>query len=394
MEYRAFGPLGWRPSALGFGCMRFPRRTDGSGEIDAAAATEMLRYAIDQGVNYLDTAHVYPGSEQVMGEALAGGYREKVRLATKLPVWDVKTTADADRIFTEQLVRLQTGHIDFYLFHGLHEQRWARIKELGLLGWAERKVAEGLIGHIGFSFHASPRALKDIIDGYDGWTLCQVQYNYLDTTNQAGTEGLEYAHGKGLAIVIMEPLRGGLLATPPSDEIKALFEAGPVGQERTPADLALQWLWSRPEVSLVLSGMSTLEQVVENVASAERSKVGLLGPEELRLCERLAEAYRSRTAVPCTFCGYCRVCPEGLDLPRVFGIYNDACIRLPDRSRFERIAKIYPNWPAEMRVERCTECGTCEEVCSQRMPVREYVKKVAADYGVAKEESAKPSATG
>ncbi len=387
MEYRAFGRLSWRPSALGFGCMRLPRRADGGGEIDAVAATEMLRYAIDHGVNYLDTAYVYTGSEQVVGDALAGGYREKVRLATKLPVWDVKTIADADRILGEQLARLQTGHVDFYLFHALHEQRWARMKELDLVGWAERKVAEGLIGHIGFSFHASLRALKDIIDGYDGWTFCQLQYNYLDTTNQAGTEGLEYAHGKGLAVVIMEPLRGGLLATPPGDEIKALFEAGP---KRTPADLALQWLWSRPEVSLALSGMSTLEQVVENVASAERSKVGLLGPEELGFCDRLAEAYRSRMAVPCTSCGYCRVCPEGLDLPQVFHTYNEACIRLPDRSRFERIAKMHSAWPAEIRVERCTECGTCEEVCPQRLPVRAYVKKVAADYGVAKEQGANP----
>ncbi len=395
MEYRAFGRLDWRPSALGFGCMRFPRLPDGSGAIDKAAATAMLHYAIDHGVNYLDTAYLYDGSEQAVGEALsAGSYREKVRLASKLPDWLVKTLDDADRILGAQLERLQTGRIDFYLLHALHGQRWEHIKDVGLLGWAERKMAQGLIGHLGFSFHSRLSEFREIVDGYDGWTFCLVQCNYLDRANQAGTEGLEYAHARGLGVVIMEPLRGGMLAGAPCAEVEALLESAPAlarspglggggaATRRTPAEWSLQWLWSRPEVSVVLSGMNRMDQVVENVTSAERSGVGSLGAEELAFVDRLAEAFRRRIMVPCTYCGYCRACPEGLDLPQLFDIYNKVSMSLPDRTWFERVAKMYAGWEPELHAERCTECGKCEEVCSQRLPVRNWLKRMVADFGV------------
>ncbi len=383
MQYRAFGRLDWRPSALGFGCMRFPRHTTGKKAIDLREARKMLHYAIDHGVNYLDTAFVYGGSEIAMGKSLGGGYREKVRLATKMPVWDVKSFAGADKVLDIHLRRLQTDHIDFYLFHSLNEKRWEMVKKYDLIRWAEKKMAQGMVGHLGFSFHAGFDVLKEIIDYYPGWTFCQIQYNYLDTEYQSGTKGLEYAHSKGLGVVIMEPLRGGLLANPPEGEIGDLIKGAPA--KRTAADWGLQWIWNRPEVSVVLSGMSTMNQVVENVASAERSAVGSLRREELAFVDRLAKAFRSKTAIPCTYCGYCCVCPEGLNLPEVFESYNGAKLILPDRSRFDRMKERFPQWPAEYRIDRCSECGTCEDVCSQRLPIREHIKKVLADLGVEKQ---------
>lgn len=382
MHYRSFGTLDWRPSALGFGCMRFPRLPDGSGKIDETAATAMVRHAIDHGVNYLDTAYIYSGSEECLGRALAGGYRERVRLATKLPR-EFESLADADRILGEQLQRLDTDHIDFYLLHAMDEQWWAHARDLDVLAWAERKLAQGVIGHFGFSFHAGTEALKDIIDAYDGWTFCQIQYNYLDVNNQAGVEGLRYAHAKGLAVVIMEPLRGGLLATPPPGEVADLLAVGPPSSpNRSPAEWGLAWLWDQPEVSLVLSGMSSLEQVAENLASADRSGVGRLSAGELAFIDRVAAAYRDRLAVPCTYCGYCRVCPEGLDLPQVFEIYNGAMMLLPDRTRLERIRQLYPKWGPDVHVERCTQCGECEARCSQGLPIREFIDRFLADLGV------------
>jgi len=266
MQYRSFGRLDWKASALGFGCMRLPT-SDGerlSPNILEDEAIRMIRRAIDSGVNYLDTAYPYHGgqSEVVVGKALQDGYREKVRLATKLPVWMVESAADFDRLLNEQLAKLQTSYIDFYLLHALSHSRWQDIVlKHDLLTRAEAALADGRIRHLGFSFHDEYEAFEEIVNGSDLWSFCQIQYNYMDTENQAGVRGLKLAADKGLAVVVMEPLMGGRLADPPKDilEVMDRFPA-----RRTPVEWALEWLWVQPEVSVVLSGMSTMTQVEEN----------------------------------------------------------------------------------------------------------------------------------
>lgn len=274
MQYRPFGKLGYKVSALGFGCMRFPATRD--GHIDETKATEMVRYAIDCGVNYLDSGYGYHHgeSEPFLGRALQDGYRAKVRLATKLLVRALEKSSDCERLLDEQMERLQTDYLDVYLLHGLRRWRWEdKVLPMGVLDFLDRALADGRIGAAGFSFHDSFGMFKEIIDAYDNWSVAQIQYNYMNEEFQAGTRGLRYATAKGLAVVIMEPLLGGKLADAP-DRIRALWDSGQA--ERSPAEWALQWLWGQPEVSVVLSGMSTLEQVEENVASAEHSVIGAL----------------------------------------------------------------------------------------------------------------------
>jgi predicted aldo/keto reductase-like oxidoreductase len=288
MLYRRFGDSEWEVSILGFGCMRLPT-TDGipvSENVDLEEAAAMIRHAIDRGVNYLDTAYTYHNgrSETFLGEVLDGGYREKVRVATKCPVWLVEKPGDFDRFLEEQLRRLKTHHIDYYLFHGLNRRRWEDIKRLDLLSRAEKALRDGRIGGIGFSFHDDFQAFCEIVDGYDGWCMCQIQYNYMDVDNQAGTRGLRYASEKGLAVVVMEPLLGGNLARPPR-QIAEVFESFPV--KRTPAEWALLWLWEQPGISTVLSGMSTMQQLEENLPTAELSGRHRLSDDELALIEEV-----------------------------------------------------------------------------------------------------------
>ena len=243
MRYRTFGKLDWRPSALGFGAMRLPTIDGDLARIDEPEATRMIRHAIDRGVNYVDTAWPYhrSTSEPFLGHALRDGYRQRVKLATKLPCWLVKEAADFDRFLDQQLERLATNRIDFYLLHALDGERWPMMRDLGVLDWAERATADGRIGHLGFSFHDKYEAFQGIVDAYDGWTFCQIQYNYMDEEEQAGTHGLNYAADKGLAVVVMEPLRGGMLAGDVPEPVEAIWDAAPL--RRSPADWALQWLW-------------------------------------------------------------------------------------------------------------------------------------------------------
>jgi len=320
VKYRRFGKLDWAVSALGFGCMRFPTR-GGSDEIDEAEATRMLHWAIDHGVNYLDTGYPYHNgnSESLLGRALKGGYREMVRLATKLPAWEVDSPSDFDRVFSQQLEKLQTDYVDFYLLHALNGDSWKKLREMGVIAWMEHQVQAGRANHLGFSFHDDVEVFKDIIDAYNGWTLCQIQHNYMDIENQAGTEGLRYASSRDLAVVIMEPLLGGKLVNPP-EPVQRLWDQAE--NQRTAPDWALQWLWSQPEVSVVLSGMSAMEQVQDNVASAARSSTGLLTLEELALIRDVREKYDELCPIPCTACRYCMPCPNGVDIPRNFGIFN------------------------------------------------------------------------
>ena len=380
MKYRTFGKLSWRPSALGFGAMRLPVVAGDPGKIHEEKATRALHYAIDHGVNYVDTAYPYhqSTSEPLIGRALKGGYRERVKLATKMPCWLVKEPADFDRYLDEQRSRLDTETIDFYLLHALHAERWHAMRDLGVLDWAERALADGRIGHIGFSFHDSYEVFQEIIDAYDGWTFCQIQYNYLDEENQAGTRGLKYAANKGLGVVVMEPLRGGMLAgnagqrkgrgLPPT--VQALWDSA--GQRRKPAEWALQWLWNQPEVSLVLSGMSTLKQVQENIISANRSGAGSLNEDELTLVGRVRDEYRRLIPIPCTDCKYCLPCPNGVNIPRVFEIYNQAIMfNVPEHGRYA-----YANWLEEAeRADNCLACGECETKCPQHIAIIEWLEK-------------------
>lgn len=371
MQYRRFGKLDWKVSALGFGCMRFPIKGEDRSNIDEPEATRMLHYAIDRGVNYLDTAYPYHGgnSELLVGRVLKNGCREKVRLATKLPCWLVKVPEDFDKYLNEQLGKLQTNHIDFYLLHGLNQDRWHKMRDLGVLKRAEGAIADGRIGHIGFSFHDEYSVFKEIVDAHD-WTFCQIQYNYMDVENQAGTRGLKYAASKGLAVVIMEPILGGRLVNPPQP-IQDLWNTS--AKKRAPADWALQWLWNQPEVSVVLSGMSTMEHVQENVASADVSGVNTLTAEELALFDQVREKYRGLCPIPCTECGYCVPCPNGVDILRNFAVYNQGVMYdKADHSRTE-----YNNWiPEEARASACAQCRECEDKCPQGIPVSDWMVHV------------------
>lgn len=375
MQYRKLGKLDWKPSALGFGVMRLPVFDSLPARIDEEQATEMLHYAIDKGVNYLDTAYPYHRgqSEVFLGNALQGGYRDKVKLATKLPSWMVECTDDFDRFFNEQLERLQTQQVEFYLLHALKREWWDNLVRLGILDWAEKKMAEGQIGHLGFSFHDTYPVFKDIVDAYDGWDFCQIQYNYMDTKYQAGRRGLRYAAEKGLGVVIMEPLRGGLLAkNPPPPAVARIYETMEV--ERTPVDWALQWLWDQPEISLVLSGMSTLQQVVENIESADQSGAGKLGEKDHQFIEKIQHTYRDITPIPCTNCRYCVPCPGGIDIPTVFRIFNDTVM-------FEDLKygkAEYHEMSEEHRADNCVACGSCEEKCPQGIAVIEWLKEAHA----------------
>jgi predicted aldo/keto reductase-like oxidoreductase len=374
MNYRRFGKLDWQASALGFGCMRLPTVGGDRSQIDEALATRMVRYAIDHGVSYLDTAYPYHGgeSERFLGRALQEGYREKVRLATKLPVRMVERTEDFDRFLNEQLVKLQTEQIDYYLFHGLRTPRWQTVQELGLLREAERALADGRIRYLGFSFHDTFKVFREILDGYDGWTFCQFQYNYMNEDYQAGTQGLQYAAAKGLATVIMEPLLGGKLANPPAP-IQALWDSARIRvYPRTSVEWALQWLWNKPEVSVVLSGMSTMEHVVENVASAGRSGVGQLSEEELALVERVRRKYDELCPIPCTACGYCMPCPNGVDIPRNFATFNNGVMS----NAFDDARRRYTRMPEERRASACIQCRECEELCPQDIPISEWMTVV------------------
>ncbi|MFY9814697.1 MAG: aldo/keto reductase [Dehalococcoidales bacterium] len=371
MKYRKFGKLDWQVSALGFGAMRLPILNEDYAKIDEAQAIPMIRYAVDHGVNYIDSAWGYHRgfSEVVVEKALWDGYREKVKVATKLPCPDVQTAADFDRLLNEQLGRL-SSKIDFYLLHGLNKMQWAKVRDLGVMKWAERQQADGRIGHLGFSFHDNFDAFKEIIDAYDNWTLAQIQYNFMDEQNQAGTKGLEYAHKKGLAVVVMEPIRGGRLARPPEKVVK-LWQSAPV--QRTPAEWALRWVWNHPEVSTVLSGMGSMQQVAENVATAEHSQPHNLTADEVALVGRVKDAYFS-DAVACTGCRYCMPCPNDVDIPRVFNLYNDAVI-YGDAARPRRD---YGRMKPEQRADNCTKCEQCVEKCPQQLAIPELLEKADA----------------
>jgi len=379
MQYRKFGKLDWNASVLGFGCMRLPT-VDGNPNgpnINEAEAVRMIRHALDRGVNYFDTAYIYHegNSETVLGKALRG-HRDRVKIATKSAVWLIEKEADFDRMLNEQLRKLQTDYIDFYLLHALDKSRWSEIvPKYKLLEKAGAAIRDGRIRHLGFSFHDNYESFAEIMNGYDGWTFCQIQYNYMDTENQAGTQGLKLAAAKGLAVVIMEPLLGGRLARPPSS-IGEVIERSSV--KRSPTDWALQWLWDQPEVTVVLSGMSNMEQVEANLDSASDARGHSFQAADLKVIAELQQKYRERAAIPCTKCNYCMPCPNGVDIPADFEFYNEAFLHenIPDaRFRYQIFV------PEAARASACVACHECEDKCPQKIPISEWMPKVHALLG-------------
>jgi predicted aldo/keto reductase-like oxidoreductase len=364
MQYRDFGKTGWRGSALGFGCMRLPVINGDNGTIDEPEAIHMIRHAIDQGVNYVDTAYGYhrTNSERLVGKALKDGYRERVALATKLPCWLVKEASDFDRLLNEQLEKLQTDHIDFYLLHALDLNRWNIMRDLGVVDWLQKTKASGRIRHIGFSFHDKYPAFQQIVDGNPNWEFCQIQYNYMDIENQAGTAGLKYAAARGLGVVVMEPLLGGRLVNPPQP-IQAIWDGAAI--RRSPADWALQWLWAQPEVSVVLSGMSTRQQVSENLASADQANLQPFSAADYERVSQVRAKYNELCPVPCTHCDYCQPCPNQVNIPRIFELYNQAFMY----NRMENNRREYDRMPMEERADMCLTCAECEEKCPQHIAI-------------------------
>ncbi len=377
MKYRTFGNTGIEVSALGFGAMRLPVMGKDHTKIDEERAAEMIRYAIDQGVNYLDTAYVYHSksfseggsSEPFLARVLKDGYREKVHLATKLPAWLVQSPEEMDRYLDEQLQRLGTETIDFYLIHSLNRGTWDNMKVHGVFDFLDRAIRKGKIRYAGFSYHDNLELFREIVDAYP-WTFCQIMYNYYDVNFQAGMEGLRHAADKGLAVVVMEPLRGGALVSGlPEEARKILKEAGP---ERTEVEWALRWVWSQPEVSTILSGMSTLDQTVENADLADQVSAAPWTAADEEAIDRASRVIRALQRVDCTDCKYCMPCPEGVDIPRNFTFSNDHHM-LKDPSAKMRYFGFLSE---QQRASACVECGQCEEQCPQQIPIIEELKHV------------------
>ena len=361
-------------SILGFGCMRFPRSM---GKIDMAETEREILTAVEQGVNYFDTAYIYPGSEAALGEILhKNNLRERVYIATKLPHYLVRSADGPEKIFSEELKRLQTDYVDYYLMHMLADvDTWERMKGLGIVEWLEEKKASGAIRQVGFSHHGNSEMFCKLVDAYD-WDFCQIQYNYMDEHSQAGRRGLNYAHEKGLPVVIMEPLRGGKLVNRLPEEAKRIFAEYPV--QYTPAQWALRWLWNQSEVTCVLSGMNSDEMVRDNIRTASTVEVGELGRAEEEMLRRVVAAINAKMKVGCTGCGYCMPCPKNVDIPGTFAAYN----RRYSEGKFHGLvdyAMCTALRQTPTSASNCVGCGLCEKHCPQQISIREHLKAAAKE---------------
>lgn len=356
-------------SQLGYGCMRFTRK--GSG-IDYEKAEREVLLAIDQGVNYFDTAYIYPGSEECLGRILAENHcRDKVYIATKLPQYVLRTAAAVEKTFRDELERLRTDYIDYYLMHMFTDYtQWERLQALGIEDWIARKKAEGSIRSIGFSFHGDSQMFLKILDAY-GWDFCQIQYNYLDEHTQAGREGLQAAAKKGIPVIIMEPLRGGKLVNLPEKARKVL-------KNYSPAELGLRWLWNQPEVTCVLSGMNSEEMVKENIRVASEAQPGHLTGEDLEMVETIKGIIREQEKVGCTGCRYCMPCPKGVDIPGIFHYYNLMYMEKKAPARFEFARNVGLRKEPGFATQ-CVGCGLCESHCPQHLPIRQKLKEADRD---------------
>lgn len=378
MLYRTMPKTGDKLSCLGFGCMRLPMA---EGKIDEARAIAQIRSAIDAGVNYMDTAWPYLGgqSEPLLGKALRDGYREKVKVATKLPTWLVHSREDMDRYLNAQLERLGVARIDYYLVHALEGASWDRLEALGVGDFLDQAKKDGRIGNAGFSFHGLREDFKRIVDGYD-WVFCQIQYNILDQEFQAGTEGLKYAASKNLGVVVMEPLRGGNLglATPPP-AVAAIWDEAQV--KRAPVAWALRWLWNQPEVTVILSGMNEEAHIAQNLAIADEARPNSLTAVELDLVDREAAKYKELMQVGCTGCAYCMPCPMGVQIPKCFDAFN----KMHMFGNTDEAKMMYIAFGAGLAgtnepgfASQCVACGACLEKCPQHIAIPDALERVAA----------------
>ena len=373
MQYRK-NKKGNDISVLGYGCMRFTKK---GGSIDIDKAEKEVMAAIESGVNYLDTAYVYPGSEAAVGEILhRNGCREKIYLATKLPHYLIKSMDGVEKMFQEELKRLKTTYIDYYLMHMLTDlPTWERLKQMGMAEWIEKKLASGEIRNIGFSYHGNSDMFQKLVDAYD-WDFCQIQYNYMDEHSQAGVEGLRYANKKGLPVIIMEPLRGGRLVNLLPESAKELFHKDE--KQRTPAELALKWLYNQPEVTCVLSGMNSMEMVEQNVKTASESPVGCMTEEDFALVEQVKKEIEKNVKVGCTGCSYCMPCPKGVDIPGTFRCYN-AMYSEGKRSGRQDYLQCTAFRKDTSSASQCIGCGKCESHCPQHIEIRKELKNAARE---------------
>lgn len=375
MRYREFGRTGCKVSTLGFGCMRLPVWGGDEGNILEKEAAGLLQLAIDKGVNYFDTAYSYHrgNSERFLGKALRGSLRQKVFLASKLPSWAIETREDCDRYLNEQLQRLQTDTIDFYLLHSLKTDWWRKVLKADVFEFLDRAVRDGRIRFVGFSFHDELEVFREIVNSYD-WSFCMLQYNYMDENFQAGSKGLHYAASKGLGVVVMEGLRGGFLAARAPRIVQSFWDQAQT--KRSPAEWGLRWIWNHSEVTLVLSGMNDTAQIEENCRVAESALPNSLSIDELELISQVREIYRSRIPIPCTNCRYCLPCPERVNIPRIFTIYNDRTMYEDVRGsrNMYRLAFNCSEWACN-----CTGCGWCEERCPQGIAIRQWLEKCHAE---------------
>jgi predicted aldo/keto reductase-like oxidoreductase len=380
--YRKIKKNGDNLSILGFGCMRLPQKkgTPGDGKIDEERARRQILYAIDNGINYFDTAMFYHrgASELFLGKVFANGYRDKIKLATKLPPFQVAMPEDMEKLLNAQLKKLNTEYIDYYLIHALERNSWDKMKSFGIMEFLEKAKKDQRIINTGFSFHGDKDTFKEVIDAYD-WEICQIQYNYLDVQNQAGRKGLKYAASKDIGVIIMEPLRGGNIAGKIPTEVKQIWDQA--DKKRTPAEWAFRWVWNHPEVSVVLSGMNEEEHIEENIRIANEAYPRSLNEDELQLVDRARKKYNELMKIGCTGCHYCMPCPSGVNIPICFESYNNAHMFGKMGSAKMQYLIFLSGVAGDPAVASlCQKCGECEEACPQNLSIQENLEKIAKEF--------------
>lgn len=372
MQYNEFGKMKKMVSRFGLGCMRLPQMKNAEGKdiIDENESIKIIRHAVDNGVNYLDTAYTYPGSEEVLGKALKDGYREKVLIATKAPAVNVKSSDDYPRFFNEQLKRLQTDYIDVYIFHCLDRANWETVKKTDGIKFMEQMKSEGKIKEIGFSFHSDYELFEEIVDAYC-WDMCLIQLNILDRNHQAGVKGLKYAAEKGISVVIMEPLKGGLLANNQPQEISGLLNG--YKEQRSLVEWAFRWLYDQREAKVILSGVNSMAQLEDNLRIFKDAQAGVMSEQDIKLMDKVKAIYESKVKVGCTGCGYCMPCPMGVNIPEIFKVYNDA--HFSPWSEFGKTFYSLIATASGKDASNCVGCKKCQNHCPQNINIVDMLKE-------------------